>query len=75
MRSHAKSVCHMSSVLTTKIIIVITIKTSTYYFFFPRKSSSGVSAVAQQVKDLVLSLRQLGSLLRHKFDLHPGTVG
>ena len=30
--------------------------------------------MAQQVKDLALSLQWLGSLLRHGFDAWPGTV-
>lgn len=30
--------------------------------------------MAQQVKDVVLSLRQLGSLMRHRFDPQPRTM-
>ena len=35
----------------------------------------GVPAVVQQVKDWVLSLQQLGSLLRQRFNPQPGAVG
>ena len=40
-----------------------------------KKSHYGVPTVAQWVKDLVLSLQWLRSLLRHRFDPQPGTVG
>ena len=39
------------------------------------KTSRGVPTVVQQVKDPVLSLQQLGSLMRRGFDPRPGTVG
>lgn len=35
----------------------------------------GVPNVAQQVKDLALSLQRLNSLLRHGFNPQPGPVG
>lgn len=38
------------------------------------ESFEGVPAGVQRIKDPALSLRQLGSLLRHGFDAWPGTV-
>ena len=35
----------------------------------------GVPTVVQRVKDLALSLQQLGLLLKHRFDPQPGAVG
>ena len=43
--------------------------------FLVRVRIIGVPAVAQQVKDLMLSLQQFGSLLRHEFDPWPSIVG
>ena len=42
-----------------------------YYSYQIRKLGTGSSLVAQQVKDLVLSLQQLGSLLWCGFDPWP----
>ena len=42
---------------------------------FLRKSQTGVPAVAQRVKDPMLSLQWLKPLLRHRFDLWSSTNG
>ena len=40
-----------------------------------KKRASGVPSVAQWVKELVLSLQQLGSLRRNVYDPQPSAVG
>lgn len=63
-------------VCNSKVISIFTdIHNHSISEYFHHLRNLGIPAGAEQVKDLVLSLQQLGPLQRLRFDPQPGAVG